>query len=39
MRERETPTEINEKLKEVNEIVKGGFEKLVGEVKEGHTEN
>src|ERR671923_1865796 len=39
MRERETPTEINEKLKEVNEIVKNGFEKLVGEVKEGHTEN
>ena len=39
MRERETPTEIDQKLKEVNEIVKNGFEKLVGEVKEGHTEN
>jgi hypothetical protein len=39
MRERETPTEIQEKLKEVNEVVRNGFEKLVGEVKEGHTEN
>lgn len=39
MRERETPVEINEKLKEVNEIVKNGFDKLVGEVKEGHSEN
>lgn len=39
MRERETPTEIGQKLKEVNEIVKNGLEKLVGEVKEGHTEN
>jgi hypothetical protein len=39
MRERETPGEIDQKLKEVNEIVKNGFEKLVGEVKEGHTEN
>ena len=39
MRERETPTEIDQKLKEVNEIVKNGFEKLVGEVTEGHTEN
>ena len=39
MRERETPTEIDQKLKEVNDIVKNGFEKLVGEVKEGHTEN
>ena len=39
MRERETPSEIDQKLKEVNEIVRSGFEKLVGEVKEGHTEN
>ena len=39
MRERETPTEIQEKLKEVNEIVKTGFENLVGEMKQGHTEN
>src|SRR5919106_6433419 len=39
MRERETPSEIDQKLKEVNEIVKSGFEKLVGELKEGHTEN
>ena len=39
MRERETPREIDQKLKEVNEIVKNGFEKLVGEVQEGHTEN
>jgi hypothetical protein len=39
MRERETPTEIDQKLKEVNEIVKNGFEKLVGEVKQGHTEH
>ena len=39
MRERETPTEIDQKLKEVNEIVRNGFEKLVGDVKEGHTEN
>lgn len=39
MRERETPTGIQEKLKEVNDVVRSGFEKLVGEVKEGHTEN
>src|SRR5215213_77213 len=39
MRERETSTEIDQKLKEVNEIVKNGFEKLVGEMREGHTEN
>src|ERR1051325_2377933 len=39
MKERETATEIQEKLKGVEKIVKNGFEKLVGEVKEGHTEN
>ncbi len=39
MRERETPSEIDQKLKEVYELVKNGFEKLVGEVKEGHSEN
>ena len=39
MREIETATEIQEKLKEVDRLVKNGFEKLVGEMKEGHTEN
>jgi hypothetical protein len=39
MKEREAPTEINEKLKEVNELVKAGFENLVEEIKQGHTEN
>jgi hypothetical protein len=39
MRERETATEIQEKLKEVDRLVKNGFEKLVGEMKQGHTEN
>jgi hypothetical protein len=39
MREYETATEIQEKLKEVDRLVKNGFEKLVGEMKEGHTEN
>ena len=39
MTERETSTEINPRVKEVNEIVKNGFEKLVGKVSEGHTEN
>lgn len=38
MRERETATEIQEKLKEVDRLVKNGFENLVGEVKQGHTE-
>jgi hypothetical protein len=39
MRERETATEIQEKLKEVDKLVKSGFENLVGEIKQGHTEN
>ena len=39
MRERETATEMEQKLKEVDAIVKKGFENLVGEMKQGHTEN
>ena len=39
MRERETATEIEQKLKEVDQMVKKGFENLVGEMKQGHTEN
>jgi hypothetical protein len=39
MRERETATEIELKLKEVDALVKKGFENLVEEVKQGHTEN
>src|SRR5688500_10468623 len=39
MRERETATEIQEKLKEVDRLVKSGFENLMGEMKQGHTEN
>jgi hypothetical protein len=39
MRERESATEIQEKLKEVDVLVKNGFEKLVGEMKQGHSEN
>src|SRR5688572_19972241 len=39
MRERETATGIDQKRKEVDEMVKKGFENLVGEMKQGHTEN
>jgi hypothetical protein len=39
MRERETATEMEQRLKEVDAIVKKGFENLVGEMKQGHTEN
>jgi hypothetical protein len=39
MRERETATGVEQKLKEVDGMVKKGFENLVGEMKQGHTEN
>ena len=39
MRERETATEMEQKLKEVDAMVKKGLENLVGEMKQGHTEN
>jgi len=39
MRERETATEMEQKLKGVDEMVKKGFENLAGEMKQGHTEN
>src|SRR5215216_269752 len=39
MRERETARGSEQKRKEADEIVRKGFEKLVGEIKLGHTEN
>jgi hypothetical protein len=39
MRERETEIGREQKRKEVDELVKKGFENLVGEIKQGHTEN
>jgi antirestriction factor ArdC-like protein len=39
MKERETATGMEQKLKEVDQMVKKGFENLVGEIKQGHTEN
>ena len=39
MRERETETGREQKRNEVDEMVKKGFENLVGEIKQGHTEN
>ena len=39
MRERETENRWEQKRKEVDELVKKGFEKLVGEIKQVHTEN
>jgi N-terminal domain of anti-restriction factor ArdC len=39
MRERETENGREQKRNEVDEIVKKGFENLVGEIKQGHTEN
>src|SRR6266536_2773202 len=39
MRERETENEREQKRNEVDEMVKKGFENLVGEIKQGHTEN
>jgi len=39
MRERETETGREQKRNEADEMVKKGFENLVGEIKQGHTEN
>ena len=39
MTERETASGIEQKRKDVDEMVKKGFENLVGEIKQGHTEN
>jgi hypothetical protein len=39
MRERETEIGREQKRNEADEMVKKGFENLVGEIKQGHTEN